>query len=54
VGQELETHLPRLLADGGRAVVESAARRPLRLDSLEQLRRRRYGATEVAFYGTEG
>ncbi len=46
VGQELNTHLPRLLADGGRAVVESGARRPLRLDSLERaapapLRRRR-------------
>ncbi|HEY8810613.1 MAG TPA: RsmD family RNA methyltransferase, partial [Solirubrobacterales bacterium] len=34
VGQELNTHLPRLLADDGRAVVESGARRPLRLDSL--------------------
>ncbi len=54
VGQELDTHLPRLLADGGRAIVESAARRPLRIESLEQLRRRRYGSTEVAFYGTEG
>jgi len=51
VGQELNTHLPRLLADDGRAVVESGARRPLRLDSLEALRRRRYGATDVSFYG---
>lgn len=51
VGQELNTHLPRLLADDGRAVVESGARRPLRLDSLEVLRQRRYGATDVSFYG---
>ena len=51
VGQELNTHLPRLLAAGGRAVVESGARRPLRLDSLETLRQRRYGATDVSFYG---
>jgi len=51
VGQELNTHLPRLLADRGRAVVESGARRPLRLDSLEELRQRRYGATDVSFYG---
>ena len=50
VGQELETHLPRLLAEGGRAIVESGARRPLRLDSLEPLRQRRYGAADVAFY----
>jgi len=51
VGQELDTHLPRLLAAGGRAIVESAARRPLRIESLEQLRQRRYGAADVAFYG---
>jgi 16S rRNA (guanine966-N2)-methyltransferase len=51
VGQELNTHLPRLLADDGRAVVESGARRPLRLDSLGVLRQRRYGAADVSFYG---
>lgn len=51
VGQELDTRLPSLLAGGGRAIVESAARRPLRLGSLECLRRRRYGATDVCFYG---
>jgi 16S rRNA (guanine(966)-N(2))-methyltransferase RsmD len=51
VGPELETHLPRLLATGGRAVVESGARRPLRLGSLEPLRQRRYGAADVSFYG---
>ncbi|HEX3172711.1 MAG TPA: RsmD family RNA methyltransferase [Solirubrobacterales bacterium] len=51
VGQQLNAHLPRLLVAGGRAVVESGARRPLRLDSLELLRQRRYGAADVAFYG---
>jgi 16S rRNA (guanine966-N2)-methyltransferase len=51
VGQELNTHLPRLLAADGRAVVESGARRPLRIDSLETLRQRRYGAADVSFYG---
>ena len=50
VGQELNSHLPGLLADGGRAVVESGAGRPLRIDSLEPLRQRRYGAADVAFY----
>ncbi len=54
VGQELNTHLPRLLAEGGRAIVESAARRPLRLESLERLRQRRYGAADIAFYGVPG
>lgn len=51
VGQELDTHLPRLLAEGGRAIVESGARKPLRLESLESLRQRRYGGTDVSFYG---
>jgi len=51
VGQALNTHLPRLLATGGRAVVESGARSPLRIDSLERLRQRRYGSTDVSFYG---
>jgi len=50
VGQELETHLPPLLTTGGRAIVESAARRPLRIESLERLRGKRYGAVDVAFY----
>jgi 16S rRNA (guanine966-N2)-methyltransferase len=50
VGQELDTHLPRLLNSGGRAIVESPARRPLRIESLERLRQRRYGAADVAFY----
>jgi 16S rRNA (guanine966-N2)-methyltransferase len=54
VGQELNTHLPCLLGEGGRAIVESGARRPLQIDSLPQLRRRRYGAADVAFYGAQG
>jgi 16S rRNA (guanine966-N2)-methyltransferase len=51
VAQDLNTHLPRLLAGGGRAVVESGSGRPLRIDSLELLRQRRYGAADVAVYG---
>jgi len=51
VAQDLDTHLPKLLAADGRAVVESGARRPLRVDSLEPLRRRRYGAADVTVYG---
>lgn len=54
VGQELDTQLPRLLGKGGRAIVESGARRPLRIDSLARLRQRRYGATDVSFYGGDG
>lgn len=51
VGQELDTRLPGLLAEGGRAIVESGARRPLAVASLERLRQRRYGSTDVSFYG---
>jgi 16S rRNA (guanine966-N2)-methyltransferase len=51
VGRELDTHLPRLLQPGGRAIVESGARRPLRVASLPRLRQRRYGAADVSFYG---
>jgi 16S rRNA (guanine966-N2)-methyltransferase len=51
VGQELDTHLPSLLTEDGTAVVESAARRPLRVESLERRRQRRYGGTDVSFYG---
>jgi len=50
VAQDLNTHLPKLLSSGGRAVVESGARRPLRIDSLEPLRQRRYGAADVSIY----
>jgi len=53
LGQQLDSHLPALLSDEGRLVVESAARSPLEISSLELLRRRRYGATDVAFYGGE-
>jgi len=52
VGQELDTHLPLLLGEGGRAIVESGTRRPLRLESLPRLRQRRYGAADVSFYGS--
>jgi 16S rRNA (guanine966-N2)-methyltransferase len=51
VAQALDTHLPQLLVPGGRAVIESGARRPLRLRSLEPLRQRRYGAADVTVYG---
>jgi 16S rRNA (guanine966-N2)-methyltransferase len=51
VAQDLNQHLPKLLADDGRAVIESGARRPLRLDSMEALRQRRYGAADVTIYG---
>ena len=52
VGQELDTRLPDLLSEGGRAIVESGARRPLRIDSLPRLRQRRYGAADVSIYGS--
>ncbi len=54
VGQELDTQLPGLLAEGGRAIVESGARRPLPVDSLPRLRQRRYGAADVSIYGSAG
>jgi 16S rRNA (guanine966-N2)-methyltransferase len=53
VGQELDSQLPELLAEGGRAIVESGARRPLRVESLPRLRQRRYGAADVSIYGSE-
>jgi 16S rRNA (guanine966-N2)-methyltransferase len=53
VGQELDSRLPGLLSEGGRAIVESGARRPLRIDSLPRLRRRRYGAADVSVYGSQ-
>jgi 16S rRNA (guanine(966)-N(2))-methyltransferase RsmD len=51
VVEDLNTHLPRLLVPDGRAVVESGAGQPLRLDSLQRLRQRRYGAADVCIYG---
>jgi 16S rRNA (guanine966-N2)-methyltransferase len=53
VGKELDTHLPSLLAAGGRAVIESGARGPLPIESLQRLRQRRYGAADVSFYALE-
>jgi 16S rRNA (guanine966-N2)-methyltransferase len=50
VATELNTHLPVLLDQGGRVVVESGAGNPLRIESLERLRQRRYGGTDVCFY----
>ena len=50
LGAELDPHLPRLLAKGGRVITESAARRPLEL-TLPVLRERRYGGTLVVFHG---
>jgi len=50
VQQDLTTHLPGLLAPDGRAIIESGARRPLAIDSLERLRQRRYGAADVSIY----
>ncbi|HVQ58056.1 MAG TPA: RsmD family RNA methyltransferase [Solirubrobacterales bacterium] len=54
VAEDLNIHLPSLLAADGRVVVESGARGPLRLDSLESLRQRRYGAADVAVYARVG
>jgi 16S rRNA (guanine966-N2)-methyltransferase len=51
VAQDLDTHLPLLLASDGRAIVESGAGSPLRIDSLQRLRQRRYGAADVSIYG---
>jgi 16S rRNA (guanine966-N2)-methyltransferase len=51
VSDVVNQHLPELLAEDGRAVVESGARRPLRIESLEPLRQRRYGAADVTIYG---
>jgi 16S rRNA (guanine(966)-N(2))-methyltransferase RsmD len=54
VTDPLNKHLPELLAPAGRVVIESAAGRPLRLDSLERLRQRRYGAADVSIYARAG
>ncbi len=51
VEQELDTQLPAVLAEDGRLVVESGARRPLKIASLPRLRQRRYGAADVSIYG---
>ncbi|HEV7484030.1 MAG TPA: RsmD family RNA methyltransferase [Solirubrobacterales bacterium] len=54
VAEDLNTHLPQLLASGGRAIVESGAGKPLRLDALEPLRQRRYGAADISIHGEAG
>jgi 16S rRNA (guanine966-N2)-methyltransferase len=54
VTDPLNKHLPELLAPAGRVVIESAAGQPLRLDSLERLRQRRYGAADVSIYAKAG
>jgi len=54
VTDPLNTYLPELLAPGGRAIVESGAGKPLRIDSLGRLRQRRYGAADVSMYGRAG
>ena len=53
VARQLDTHLPGVLAPGGRAVIESGARRPLAIGTLERLRQRRYGAADVSIYALE-
>jgi 16S rRNA G966 N2-methylase RsmD len=53
VSDSLNIHLPQLLAPEGRAIVESGARKPLRVDALPRLRQRRYGAADVSIYGAE-
>ena len=49
---DLDPLIPRRLADGGRVIVESAARRPLEL-SLPVLVDRRYGDILVRVYGDD-
>jgi 16S rRNA (guanine(966)-N(2))-methyltransferase RsmD len=53
VQQDLVSHLPALLSLDGRAIVESGARRPLAITSLERLRQRRYGAADISIYALE-
>jgi 16S rRNA (guanine966-N2)-methyltransferase len=50
VARQLDTHLPGVVAPAGRAVIESGARNPLTIGSLERLRQRRYGAADVSIY----
>lgn len=54
IASTLDQHLPELLAPGGRVIVESPARSPLRLASLTPVRERRYGGTHVAFLTQPG
>jgi 16S rRNA (guanine966-N2)-methyltransferase len=50
VARQLDTHLPGVVAPSGRAVVESGARSPLAIATLERLRQRRYGVADVSIY----
>jgi len=50
VQEDLVSHLPGTLAPEGRAIVESGARRPVAIETLERLRQRRYGAADVSIY----
>ena len=50
VAAGLDRELPKVLAPGGRVVVESGARQPLELPALETVRERRYGRTLVTFH----
>ncbi|MBK5233839.1 MAG: 16S rRNA (guanine(966)-N(2))-methyltransferase RsmD [Thermoleophilia bacterium] len=50
IGEALNRDLPGLLTPGGRVVVESAAKQPLVLPSLEAVRERRYGRTLITFF----
>ena len=54
IGPELDSLLPPRLAEGGRVIAESAARRPLELASLVKVRERRYGGTAVRFFSAPG
>jgi 16S rRNA (guanine966-N2)-methyltransferase len=50
IAGSLDPVIGSILAPGGRLVVESEARRPLELPSLETLRERRYGRTLITFF----
>jgi len=50
IAADLDRELPKVLAPGGRVVVESAAKQPLELPALEVVRERRYGRTLVTFH----
>jgi 16S rRNA (guanine966-N2)-methyltransferase len=54
VTDPLNKRLPELLAPEGRVIIESPAGQPLRLDSLERRRQRRYGAADVSIYARAG
>lgn len=49
IAEALDRDLPGVLVPGGKVVVESAAKKPLELPSLEAVRERRYGRTLITF-----